>query len=95
MATNLPVIPTVYGVSWGEYNTGTFSGWPTPSNEYETAQPSAPTNEVVILHLKPSELSPPLGHSPGPRSHGGDRGRRSARPNDEPRHPHESLRRSR
>ncbi len=53
VATNLPVIPTVYGVSWGEYNTGTFSGWPTPSNEYETAQPSAPTNEVVILHLKP------------------------------------------
>ena len=53
VATNLPVIPTVYGVSWGEYNTGTFSGWPTPSNEYETAQPSAPTNEVVVLHLKP------------------------------------------
>jgi peptide/nickel transport system substrate-binding protein len=53
VATNLPVIPTVYGVSWGEYNTGTFTGWPTPTNEYESAQPSAPTNEVVILHLKP------------------------------------------
>jgi peptide/nickel transport system substrate-binding protein len=53
VASNLPVIPTVYGVSWGEYNTGTFSGWPTPTNEYETAQPSAPTNEVVILHLTP------------------------------------------
>jgi peptide/nickel transport system substrate-binding protein len=53
VAQNLPVIPTVYGVSWGEYNTGTFSGWPTPTNEYETAQPSAPTNEVVILHLTP------------------------------------------
>ena len=53
VAQNLPIIPTVYGVSWGEYNSGTFSGWPTPSNEYETAQPSAPTNEVVILHLKP------------------------------------------
>jgi peptide/nickel transport system substrate-binding protein len=53
VAQNLPIIPTVYGVSWGEYNTGTFTGWPTPSNEYETAQPSAPTNEVVILHLKP------------------------------------------
>jgi len=53
VASNLPVIPTVYGVSWGEYNTGTFSGWPTPTNEYESAQPSAPTNEVVILHLTP------------------------------------------
>ena len=50
---NLPVIPTVYGVSWGEYNTGDFSGWPTPSNQYETAQPAQPFNEVVVLHLKP------------------------------------------
>jgi peptide/nickel transport system substrate-binding protein len=53
VASNLPVIPTVYGVSWGEYNTGTFNGWPTPTNEYESAQPSAPTNEVVVLHLTP------------------------------------------
>jgi peptide/nickel transport system substrate-binding protein len=53
VASNLPVIPTVYGVSWGEYNTGTFNGWPTPSNEYETAQPAAPFNEVVVLHLTP------------------------------------------
>lgn len=53
VADNLPVIPTVYGVSWGEYNTGTFSGWPTPTNEYETAQPAAPFNEVVVLHLHP------------------------------------------
>lgn len=53
-ANNLPVIPTVYGVSWGEYNTGTFTGWPTPSNDYETAQPAQPTNEVVVLHLKPA-----------------------------------------
>jgi peptide/nickel transport system substrate-binding protein len=53
VAQNLPIIPTVYGVSWGEYNTGTFTGWPTPSNEYESAQPAAPFNEVVVLHLKP------------------------------------------
>ncbi len=53
VATNVPVIPTVYGVSWGEYNTGTFNGWPTPSNEYESAQPAAPFNEVVVLHLTP------------------------------------------
>jgi peptide/nickel transport system substrate-binding protein len=53
VASDLPVIPTVYGVSWGEYNTGTFNGWPTPTNEYESAQPSAPTNEVVVLHLTP------------------------------------------
>ncbi len=53
VAQNLPVIPTVYGVSWGEYNTSSFSGWPTPSNQYESAQPATPTNEVVVLHLHP------------------------------------------
>lgn len=55
VATNLPIIPTVYGATWGQYNTGAFTGWPTAkgSGQYETAQPSAPTNEVVVLHLKP------------------------------------------
>lgn len=53
VAQNLPVIPTVYGVSWGEFNTGSFTGWPTKSDPYESAQPAAPFNEVVVLHLKP------------------------------------------
>jgi peptide/nickel transport system substrate-binding protein len=54
VATNLPVIPTVYGVVFDEYNTSGFSGWPTASNAYESGSPNAPTNEVVILHLKPT-----------------------------------------
>jgi peptide/nickel transport system substrate-binding protein len=53
VATNLPVIPTVYGVVFDEYNTTDFSGWPDASNEYESGSPNAPTNEVVVLHLKP------------------------------------------
>ena len=55
MATNLPIIPTVYGATWGEYNAGDVQrvAGLTGSGQYETAQPSAPTNEVVILHLKP------------------------------------------
>lgn len=55
VATNLPIIPTVYGATWGQYNAGDFSGWPASSGsgQYETAQPSVPTNEVVILHLTP------------------------------------------
>ena len=53
VAKNLPVIPTVDSVAWSEYNTGAFTGWPTPSNEYESAQPAMHTNEVVILHLRP------------------------------------------
>jgi peptide/nickel transport system substrate-binding protein len=53
VAANLPVIPTVYGASFDEYNSGAFSGWPTPSNAYEEGSPNSPTNEVVVLHLKP------------------------------------------
>ncbi len=53
VANNLPVIPTVYDAAWGEYSTANFTGWPSPSNQYETAQPDAPTDEVVVLHLHP------------------------------------------
>jgi len=53
VAANLPVIPTVYGASFDEYNSGAFSGWPTASNAYESGSPNSPTNEVIVLHLKP------------------------------------------
>lgn len=54
VADNLPIIPTVYGVVFDEYNTGKFTGWPTQANPYESGSPNAPTNEVVILHLRPT-----------------------------------------
>ena len=50
---NLPVIPTVYGASFDEYSTAHFSGWPSASNAYESGSPNTPTNEVIVLHLKP------------------------------------------
>jgi peptide/nickel transport system substrate-binding protein len=53
VATNLPVIPTVYGASFDEYNTGAFTGWPDAQNAYESGSPNTPTNEVIVLHLKP------------------------------------------
>ncbi len=53
MASNMPLIPLVYGVAWSEVNTSSTTGWPTPSNPYESAQPASPTNEVVVLHLSP------------------------------------------
>lgn len=53
VATDLPVIPTVYGAAFDEYNSTNIVGWPTPSNPYESGQPAAPTNEVVVLHLSP------------------------------------------
>jgi peptide/nickel transport system substrate-binding protein len=54
VARDLPVIPTVYGASFDEYNSGAFSGWPTKSNPYESGSPNTPTNEVIVLHLKPT-----------------------------------------
>jgi peptide/nickel transport system substrate-binding protein len=53
VANNLPVIPTVYGASFDEYNTAAFTGWPSASNPYESGSPNTPTNEVIVLHLKP------------------------------------------
>ena len=53
VAANLPIIPTVYGVAFDEYNTAKFSGWPTAADPYESGSANAPTNEVVILHLRP------------------------------------------
>jgi peptide/nickel transport system substrate-binding protein len=54
VANNLPIIPTVYGAAFDEYNTTRFSGWPSASNPYESGSPNTPTNEVVVLHLHPS-----------------------------------------
>ena len=54
VATQYPVIPTVYGAAFDEYNSGAFTGWPSASNPYEEGQPQQPENEVVVLHLKPA-----------------------------------------
>ncbi len=51
VATNLPVIPTVYGAAFDEYNSSNYTGWPTAKNPYEIGQPGAPQNEIVVLHL--------------------------------------------
>lgn len=54
MLTQLPVIPVVEGVDLYEYNTGAFTGWPTPGNPY--AQPGPANNPDwgwTLLHLAP------------------------------------------
>jgi peptide/nickel transport system substrate-binding protein len=53
VATNLPVIPTVYGAAFDEYNSSNYTGWPSATNQYEIGQPGSPQNEVVVLKLKP------------------------------------------
>jgi peptide/nickel transport system substrate-binding protein len=54
VAQNMPIIPTVYGVVFDEYNTSKFTGWPSEADPYESGSPNAPTNEVVILRLRPA-----------------------------------------
>jgi peptide/nickel transport system substrate-binding protein len=53
MVTKLPIIPLMYQVGWGQYETGTFTGWPSASNPYAIVYPyAAPSNELVVLHLR-------------------------------------------
>jgi len=53
VATDYPVIPTVYGAAFMEANSTNYTNWPSETNTYESGSPNAPTNEVVILHLQP------------------------------------------
>jgi peptide/nickel transport system substrate-binding protein len=56
MLTQVPVIPVTEAVDWFQYDTGSFSGWPTPSNPF--AQPAAynyPDWGQLLLHLAPKK----------------------------------------
>jgi peptide/nickel transport system substrate-binding protein len=54
MLQEVPVIPMTESVDWYEYNTGAFSGWPTPANPYAQPGPAlTPDFGIVLLHLKP------------------------------------------
>jgi len=56
MLADVPVIPVTEQVDWFQYDTGSFSGWPTPGNPY--AQPAAynyPDWGQLMLHLKPAK----------------------------------------
>jgi peptide/nickel transport system substrate-binding protein len=52
--SDVPFIPITGDVAWFQYNTATFTGWPTPSDPY--AIPAAyayPDMGQVLLHLSP------------------------------------------
>jgi peptide/nickel transport system substrate-binding protein len=54
MLRDLPVIPTTESVQWYEYNTSSFTGWPTEQDQYALPAPwQFPDNEQVLLHLAP------------------------------------------
>ena len=52
--SDVPFIPITGDVAWFQYNTASFSGWPTPNDPY--AIPAAyayPDMGIVLLHLAP------------------------------------------
>ena len=54
MVSDVPIIPVIEAVDWYQYDTGSFSGWPTPGNSYAQPSPYAyPDNEQVLLRLAP------------------------------------------
>jgi peptide/nickel transport system substrate-binding protein len=54
MLNDVPIIPVIEAVDWYQYDTGTFSGWPTPGDSYAQPAPYAyPDNEQVLLRLAP------------------------------------------
>jgi peptide/nickel transport system substrate-binding protein len=54
MVNDVPIIPVIEAVDWYQYDTGTFSGWPTQGNPYGQPAPYAfPDNEQVLLRLAP------------------------------------------
>jgi peptide/nickel transport system substrate-binding protein len=54
MLSQVPVVPVTESVSWFQYNTQHFDGWPTAKDPYALPAPYAvPDNEQVLLHLQP------------------------------------------
>jgi peptide/nickel transport system substrate-binding protein len=56
MLKDVPVIPITEEVDWYQYDTGSFTGWATPSDPY--AQPAAyqtPDLGIMLLHLAPKK----------------------------------------
>jgi len=52
--SEVPFIPMTQEVGWFQYNTGSFTGWPTPQDPYAIpAQYAAPDEGIVLLHLAP------------------------------------------
>ncbi len=54
MLDEVPLIPTTESVSWYQYSTKSFTGWPTEQNPYALPAPyNLPDLEQVLLKLEP------------------------------------------
>lgn len=55
MVSQLPVIPLTVNVTWDEYSTTYWTGWPDANNSYDVGPPyQMPDAANVILHLTPA-----------------------------------------
>jgi peptide/nickel transport system substrate-binding protein len=54
VAKQLPVIPLLYGATWCEYSTATYTGFPTPANPYMNPGPNDPVLPYILTHISAS-----------------------------------------
>ena len=54
MLSQVPYIPVLGAVSWDQYSTAQFTGWPTPQNPYAQGQVAFPDWGWDLLHIKPA-----------------------------------------
>jgi peptide/nickel transport system substrate-binding protein len=57
MVEQSPVIPLIYQVAWAQYSDDKFTGWPATEKDGWACNWCAPTNERVLLNLKPVQGS--------------------------------------
>jgi peptide/nickel transport system substrate-binding protein len=54
LLADVPYIPVLEAVSWDQYNSAEFSGWPDASNPYAQGQTAYPDWGWVLLNIKPA-----------------------------------------
>jgi len=52
--SDVPYIPVTTAVSWDQYNSAQFTGWPTAANPYAQGQTAYPDWGWVLLNIKPT-----------------------------------------
>jgi peptide/nickel transport system substrate-binding protein len=54
LLADVPYIPVLTAVSWDQYNSAQFTGWPTATNPYAQGQTAYPDWGWVLLNIKPT-----------------------------------------
>jgi peptide/nickel transport system substrate-binding protein len=54
LLADVPYIPVLTAVSWDQYNSAQFTGWPTAANPYAQGQTAYPDWGWDLLNIKPT-----------------------------------------